>query len=270
MTRVATPPARKRRSAVSRGSTSTRTSSSVRRVRATSAAPGRSTTATVAGAGRSPRKAIPSANARRIGKTNVQKIVSGCRMLSRNLARRRWPSALFIAVFSPGERNVHVFQRRLPQRQMRERDGPGTEKIEKRGDGDMRLPDGDEERAVLPPDRRYPGKLPDGLVLHIPLRQLDLDDEVRVEGDDQIGRGPHDERLPPVDDGDTVADALRLLHGMRRDEDGASPVLVGKDRVAEGKPCLGVESRGRLVQDEQLGVSRQRAGEGEPLPLPAR
>src|SRR4030066_94696 len=155
MTRAATPPVRRRRSAASRGSTSTRTSSSARRVPAISAAPGRSTTAMAVGAGRSPRKALPSANARRIGKTNVQKIVSGCRMLSRNLATTRWASGLFIAVFSPGQGNVHVFQRRLPQRQVRERDGPGPEKIEKRGDGDGRLPEGHEDRAVFPPGRGY-------------------------------------------------------------------------------------------------------------------
>src|SRR4030066_905934 len=253
MTRAATPPVRRRRSAASWGSTSTRTSSSARRIPAISAAPGRSTTATAAGAGRSPRKAIPSAIARRIGKTNVQKIVSGCRMLSRNLARRRWPSGLFLAVFSPGQGNVNVFQRRLPQRQMREDDRPGPEKIEKRRDGDMRLPDGDEDRAVLPPDRRYPGELPDGLVPDIALRHLHLDDEGSVQGSDQIAGGPHGEHFSPVDDGDTVADALRLLHGMRRDEDGASPLLVGEDRVAEGEPRLGVEPRGRLGQGEQPG-----------------
>src|SRR4030066_2043474 len=252
MTRTAAPPVRRSRSASARESPFTRTSSFPARIRSTSPAPGRSTTTAAAGSGRSPRKAIPSAIARRIGKTNVQKIVSGCRMLSRNLARRRWPSGLFLAVFSPGQGNVNVFQRRLPQRQMREDDRPGPEKIEKRRDGDMRLPDGDEDRAVLPPDRRYPGELPDGLVPDIALRHLHLDDEVCVQGSDQIAGGPHGEHFPPVDGGDPVADALRLLHGMRRDEDGASPLLVGEDRVAESEPRLGVESRGRLVQDEQL------------------
>src|SRR4030042_1326185 len=190
MTRPPPLPVRRKRSAASRGSTSTLTSSSARRVLAISAAPGRSTTAMAVGAGRSPRKAIPSANARRIGKTNVQKIVSGCRMLSRNLARTRWTSGLFIAVFSPGQGNVHVFQRRLPQRQMREDDRPGPEKIEKRRDGDMRLPDAHEDRAVLPPDRRYPGELPDGLVPDIALRHLHLAAEVCVQGSDQIAGGP--------------------------------------------------------------------------------
>src|SRR3972149_4093158 len=162
MTRTAAPPVRRRWSAAARESTFTRTSSFSRRVRATSAAPWRSTTTAAAGSGRSPRKAIPRANARRMGKTNVQKIVSGCRMLSRNLARMRWPSALFIAVLSPGQGDVHVRKRRLPEREMREGGGPGPEEIEKRGNGDVRLPDGDEERAVLPPDRRDPGDPPGG------------------------------------------------------------------------------------------------------------
>src|SRR3972149_6225418 len=269
MTRTAAPPVRRRWSAAARESTFTRTSSFSRRVRAASAAPWRPTTAAAAGAGRSPRKAIPSANARRMWKTNVQKIVSGCRMLSRDLARRRWPSALFIAVLFPGQGNVHVRKRRLPEREMREGGGPGPEEIEKRWNGDVRPPDGDEERAVLPPDRRDPGDLPDGLVLHVARRHLDLDDEVCVEGGDQIAGGPHGERLSPVDDGDPVAEALRLLHVMGREQDGASPVLVGEDRVAEGKPRLGVEPRGRLLPDEQFRGPPPRAGTSKPPPLAA-
>src|SRR3989304_3285544 len=266
MTRTAAPPVRRRWSAAARESTFTRTSSFSRRVRATSAAPGRSTTTAAAGSGRSPRKAVPSANARRMGKTNGQKIVSGCRMLSRDLARRRWPSALFIALLSPGQGNVHVRKRRLPEREMREGGGPGPEEIEKRWNGDVRLPDGDEERAVLPPDRRDPGDLPGGPALpappaggapgalpaglapHVARRHLDLDDEICVEGGDQIAGGPHGECLSPVDDGDPVAESLRLLHVMGRGQEGASPVLVGEDRGAEGKPRLGGEPRGRLVQ----------------------
>src|SRR3990172_7232857 len=269
MTRTAAPPVRGSGSASARESPFTRTSSFSRRVRATSAAPWRSTRRGAAGSGRSPRKAIPRANARRTGKTNVQKIVSGCRLLSRDLARRRWPSALFIAVLSRGQGNVHVRKRRLPEREMREGGGPGPEEIQKRWNGDVRLPDGDEERAVLPPDRRDPGDLPDGLVLHVARRHLDLDDEICVEGGDQIAGGPHGECLSPVDDGDPVAESLRLLHVMGREQDGASPVLVGEDRGAEGKPRLGVEPRGRLVQDEQFRVPRQRAGKSKPLPLSA-
>ena len=69
---------------------------------------------------------------------------------------------------SPGEGYVDVLKRCLSKREVGEGGGAGPEKIEQRGNGDMRFPYGYEERSVLPPDRCYPGKTPYVLVLHVP------------------------------------------------------------------------------------------------------
>ena len=66
---------------------------------------------------------------------------------------------------------------------------------------------------------------------------------------------------PAVAHEDEVVGALRLVHDVARDEQRGA--VVGE--AAEGRPEVaaehGVETDGRLVEDEQLGLAEQRGGE---------
>ena len=82
------------------------------------------------------------------------------------------------------------------------------------------------------------------------------------------GRALRDD-LAVVDDGHAVAEALGLLHVVRRQQDRAAGGLVGGDALPELEAALRVEPRRRLVEKEDLRVARERAGDGEPLALAA-
>ncbi len=95
---------------------------------------------------------------------------------------------------------------------------------------------------------------------HVTLRGQHLLDG--AVGDDAAVGGEHDE---PVDEGDPRAEDVL--------DDDERAGVVGRQR-GDGGPHLGgaggVEHRRRLVEEDEGGVEGERAGEGEPLGLPAR
>ena len=81
-------------------------------------------------------------------------------------------------------------------------------------------------------------------------RAADLGDAAALEHDDRVGAA--DGRQP-----------------VRDDERRAVPHQVG-ERILHQQLRLGVERRGRLVENQDRRVLQQRARDREPLPLPAR
>ena len=86
----------------------------------------------------------------------------------------------------------------------------------------------------------------------------------------QLGRGAEGEHLAVVEDRDPLAERVGLLHVVGGQED-RQPVAV---EIAEDAPevvaGLGVEPRGRLVEEEHLRPVRERAGDHQALGEPAR
>ena len=80
---------------------------------------------------------------------------------------------------------------------------------------------------------------------------------------------PHD--LAALDDHDRVADPLDLLEVVRRDDD-VQPELGpdAADEVEHGRPLERVEPVGRLVEEDELGIVRDRGGELHALALAGR
>jgi hypothetical protein len=73
-----------------------------------------------------------------------------------------------------------------------------------------------------------------------------------------------------IHDGDPVAQPFSLLHVVCGEQYGAALGLELLDQVPELAAGLGVETGGRLVEEEQLRIAHQGAGQGHPLLLPAR
>src|SRR6185436_13364759 len=66
--------------------------------------------------------------------------------------------------------------------------------------------------------------------------------------------------LPPVDDGDLVADPLRLGHDVGREYDRESALPHVADQIDQPARGHGVEARGGLVEDQDLGLDEPTAG----------
>ena len=67
--------------------------------------------------------------------------------------------------------------------------------------------------------------------------------------------------MPAVDEDDVVRHPLRLAHHVRGEEDGRPSLLELAQEVADEDHVDGIESRLRLVEDDQLGIVQQRADE---------
>ena len=75
--------------------------------------------------------------------------------------------------------------------------------------------------------------------------------------------------LAVIHDGHPVAQPLGFFHVVGGEQDGAAGGLEALDQAPELPPGLGVEPGGGLVEEEELGVADQGAGECQPLLLAA-
>ena len=111
------------------------------------------------------------------------------------------------------------------------------------------------DRAVPPPTSSAP--------------RLDGDAGGRVEPADQRGRRAELQDLAVVHDGHPVAEHLGLVHVVGGQHDRAPGVVDAAQQVPQVAPGLRVERRRRLVEEHQLRVVHQRAGDRQPLLLAA-
>jgi hypothetical protein len=86
---------------------------------------------------------------------------------------------------------------------------------------------------------------------------------------DQIGRHALRDDTSVIDDRDTVAQELGFVHVVRRQQDGAAVATERPQRLPQLAARLRVQTRGRLVEKQQLRTAGKRAGQREPLFLPA-
>ena len=86
----------------------------------------------------------------------------------------------------------------------------------------------------------------------------------------QLVGGTERPQAAPVQHGHAVGQAPGLAEEVGGEHDGAA---LGGQLVDEGDDVAGagrVEARGRLVEEEQLGVVQQGPGQGDPLALSGR
>ena len=87
---------------------------------------------------------------------------------------------------------------------------------------------------------------------------------------DQLARRAERDHLAVIDDRDAIAQPFGLVHVVRRQQNGAAGALELLDQIPELAPRLRVEAGRRLVEEQQVGVADERAGQREPLLLSAR
>ena len=87
---------------------------------------------------------------------------------------------------------------------------------------------------------------------------------------DQLARRAERDHLAVIDDRDAVAEHLRFVHVVRREHDRAAERFEFGDQIPELAARLRIETGGRLVEKEQIGIADDRARERETLLLSAR
>src|ERR1700692_194906 len=97
----------------------------------------------------------------------------------------------------------------------------------------------------------------------------ELDDVARIELGDQIGRRAEGDELAMIDDRHAVAEPLRFFHVMRRQEDCSSLLPEALHDVPQLQAALRIESCSGFVEEENVGITDQRASNSEALPLTA-
>ena len=73
-----------------------------------------------------------------------------------------------------------------------------------------------------------------------------------------------------VDDRDPLAQLVGLLHVVRREDDRLTTAVELADDVPEREAALRVEARGRLVEEQHVGVVHDRPRDHQPLRHAAR
>src|SRR6266850_2505386 len=215
----------------------------------TSAAPWPSTTPTTILSGGLLRKATPSPIARRIGKPKTQKTTSGSRMNSRSRDRKSCTNGYLslISKVPSGQGDEDILEARVPRRQPRHHVA-------------ARFETGEKPRRI---ERRRSAPAPLSV-------QSELHDVLAAERGDKRSGGAEGDHLAVVHDGDVVAEPLGLVHVMRRQEDRPAAASQVPDDLPELPPRLGIEARRRLIEEEEIGIADEGAGDGEALLLPAR
>jgi hypothetical protein len=87
--------------------------------------------------------------------------------------------------------------------------------------------------------------------------------------DELAGRSNGDD-VAVIDDRDAIAQSFGFFHVMRRQDDRTSGSLQILDQLPELSTRLRIESSGGLVEEKQLRVSNERAGNRKSLLLSAR
>src|SRR3989454_4295139 len=155
----------------------------------------------------------------------------------------------------PGKADEHVLEGRAPD--LDRPDLPASRRLDDSGEVRRRPLHGEPHGAVADVDLRDKGEgaeRVEGWVVH---RE---DDRITTERILQLLGGAERDDLPVVDDADPVAEAVRLLHVVRREDEGRLHLPAEAfDVVPDVLPRLGVESEGRLVEEDDWGVVQQPA-----------
>src|SRR6185503_16861648 len=183
------------------------------------------------------------------------------------------PSAIRRYRLLGDERDVRVLEGRLARRHAAERDAvEAREHVVGRLAAGLGLDDDDLCLvAVLDGDRRDAVDLAERLDLAVlDAVHLDLDDDAVGHLLLEVARRPLRDDPPARDDGDAVAERVRLEHVVRRQEHGLARLLQAEDRLPELTRADGVDADRRLVEEDHRRVVQEPAGDVQPLAHAAR
>ncbi len=229
------------------------------------------------------RNAIPRPIARRIGKPNDQKSASGSRVYSLKrtviscreefVALASMPSSITHPQLTPGQRHEHVLESRRVRRELRELEpalGETTRAAPERCGGARRPGARSRRRARARRARRRVARS----VASSSVRPVGVSAKSTTcsapSDRDQLPRRAERDHFAVIDDRDAVAQNLGFVHVVRREHDRAAVRLEVGDQIPELAARLRIETGGRLVEKEQVGIADDRAREREPLLLSAR
>src|SRR4051812_20954726 len=100
--------------------------------------------------------------------------------------------------------------------------------------------------------------------------QINIGERARVVGVAEAGRGVARHEAPAADERDLLAELLRLLEVVGREEDRGAGLVELADVAPELLAQLEVDAGGGLVEDHESRPVHERAGEQEPAPHAAR
>ncbi len=102
------------------------------------------------------------------------------------------------------------------------------------------------------------------------LRRGDDDRLLRRMPSNQLLGRPDVDDPSSIDDGDAIAQSLRLFHQVRRQEHGLAARADTAHQFPDRSTGLRIESRRQLIEKDQLRVVDERKCDEQPLLLPAR
>src|SRR5215813_12190750 len=165
---------------------------------------------------------------------------------------------------SPRQLNEHLLELGLVHLDVSDHDPVGVQKAQNLRKPLLGLVHRALDPAVDLGAAEYPGRL--GEPWHPHRVELERDHLAQADLSLELAGRAARKDLPALDEGDLVAELVRLAHVMRRQHDG-DPLLAPQtgDVGADPRRDVGVEAECRLVEEEELGLIHERLGEGYPL-----
>ena len=99
---------------------------------------------------------------------------------------------------------------------------------------------------------------------------IELDDFMCAERLDQFRRRAQCDDLAVIHDRDAIAESRGFFHVVRGHQHGASARAKLLDHFPEVESRLWIETGGRLIEEENVGIVDQRASDAESLLLTTR
>src|SRR6266571_3635409 len=130
----------------------------------------------------------------------------------------------FIAQLPPRERDEDIIERRVVRGEERQLGALAFEESQERRNRAVHVRHGERDSIWARPDALHARQAVEPR-RRAAVTQRELDDLVRSQRGDQLCGAPERDDLAVVHDRDTVAQALRFLHVMRREEDGSASGL---------------------------------------------
>ena len=174
-----------------------------------------------------------------------------------------------------GEADEDIFEAGLPGGEMQQSGSSPGDGLEESRNGDVGLAHGEGDEAVIRARVFDAGKGAPGFEVAVRRstgvaeRDGKFDNVLAAQALDQIGRRSLSDDLAVVDDGEAVAEALGFVHVMRGEKHGAAAALELADDLPQLAAALGIETGGRLVEEENARIGDERRGDGQALALSA-
>src|SRR5208283_1325212 len=173
-----------------------------------------------------------------------------------------------------GQQHEDIFEARLARAEVFELMAVVGYRVQKSGNGEVRLADTQANGRILVTDGLHTGQRSPSVqavvfvsVVIGAVIYLELDHVMAAEAVDQVGGSAFGDDHAVIDDGQAIAEAFGFVHVMGGEQDGAAFFLEGADDVPELASALGIESGGGLVEKKDAWIANQSGGHSQALLL---